>query len=71
MDGQAEINRRSQDPAAAKLQSGSCHPEILHRRKVDILHQRAADFGFPVRHLEQAKDPEILKIVLAACALAS
>ena len=39
--------------------------------EVDILHQRAADFGFPVRHLKEAKHAEILKIVLAACALAS
>ena len=39
--------------------------------EVKILHQRAADFGFPVRQLKDAKDPEILKIVLAACAPAS
>ena len=39
--------------------------------EVDILHQRAADFGFPVRHLKEAKGPEIFKIVLAASALAS
>ena len=38
--------------------------------KVDILHQRSPDFGFPVRGLMEAKDPEILKIVLAACASA-
>ena len=34
------------------------------------MHQRAADLGFPVRNLKQAKDGEILKIVLAACAMA-
>ena len=39
--------------------------------EVDILHQRAADFGFPVRELKDAKGAEILKVVLAACALAS
>ena len=43
----------------------SCTEEEIH-----ILHQRAVDFGFPVRHLKEAKDGEILNIVLAACALA-
>ena len=50
--------------AAAILKS--CTEEEIH-----ILHQRAVDFGFPVRHLKEAKDGEILKIVLAACAMAS
>ena len=50
--------------AAATLKS--CTEEEIH-----ILHQRAADFGFPVRHLKDAKDDEILKIVLAACAMTS
>ena len=35
------------------------------------LPQRAADFGFPMRLLTTAKEPDLLKIVLAACALAS
>ena len=39
--------------------------------EIDILHQRAADFGLPARHLQEAKESEILKIVLAASALAS
>ena len=50
--------------AAATLKS--CTEEEIH-----ILHQRAVDFGFPVRRLKEAKDGEILKTVLAACALAS
>ena len=50
--------------AAATLKP--CREEEIH-----ILHQRAVDFGFPVRHLKEAKNCEILKIVLAACALAS
>ena len=50
--------------AAATLKS--CTEEEIH-----ILHQRAVDFGFPVRHLKEAKDGEILKRALAACALAS
>ena len=50
--------------AAATLKA--CTEEEIH-----ILHQRAVDFGFLVRHLKEAKDGEILKIVLAACALAS
>ena len=50
--------------AAATLKS--CTEEEIH-----ILHQRAVDFGFPVRHLKEAKDGEILKIVLAACVMAS
>ena len=44
----------------------SCTEEEIH-----ILHQHAVDYGFPVRHLKEAKDGEILKIVLAACAMAS
>ena len=48
--------------AAATLKS--CTEEEIHI-------QRAADFRFPVRHLKEANDGEILKIVLAACALAS
>ena len=50
--------------AAATLKS--CTEVEIH-----ILHQRAADLGFPVRHLKEAKDDEILRIVLAACAMAS
>ena len=50
--------------AAATLKS--CTEEEIH-----TLHQRAADFGFPVRHLKEAKGGEIPKIVLAACAMAS
>ena len=50
--------------AAATLKS--CTEEEIH-----ILHQRAAGFGFPVRHLEEAKDGVILKIFLAACAMTS
>ena len=56
--------QQSYTVAAATLKS--CTEE-----EVDILHQRAADFGFPVRHLKEAKNPDILKIVLADCALAS
>ena len=50
--------------AAATLKS--CTEE-----EVDILHQRAADFRFPARHLKEARDLEIIEIVPAACALAS
>ena len=56
--------QRSCKVAAATLKS--CTEEEIH-----ILHQRAADFGFPVCHLKEAKDGEILKIVLAACAMTS
>ena len=55
--------------AAATLKS--CTKRIDTEEEIDMLHQRAADFGFPVSHLKQAKDAEILKIVLAACAVAS
>ena len=41
--------------------SKSCTEEEIH-----ILHQRAVDFSFPVRHLKEANDGEILKTVLAA-----
>ena len=37
----------------------------------EALPQRAAVFGFPVRLLTGAKEADLLKIVLAACALAS
>ena len=37
----------------------------------EVLRQRAADFGFPVRNLTNAKSVEVLKIVMSACALAS
>ena len=63
-DGLKAQLQQSCKVAAATLKS--CAEEEIH-----ILHQRAADFGFPVRHLKEAKDGEILKIVLAACAVAS
>ena len=50
--------------AAATLKTGT-------EEEVEILHPRTADFEFPVRQLKDAKDPEILKIAVAACALAS
>ena len=59
------------DRHSAKLQGGSCYFEVCTEEEIHILHQRAADFGFPVRHLKEAIDGKILKIVLAACALAS
>ena len=42
----------------------------------EVLTQRAADFGFPVRNLTSAKPVEVLKLlkivmrVMSACALA-
>ena len=66
-------NLRLKDELKAQLQQSckvaaatlkSCTEEEIH-----ILHQRAVDFGFPVRRLKEAKDGEIL--ALAACALAS
>ena len=42
----------------------------LSEEDQEILTQRAADFGFPVRNLTSAKPVEVLKIVMSACALA-
>ena len=42
----------------------------LSEEDQEILPQRAADFGFPVRNLTSAKPVEVLKIVMSACALA-
>ena len=42
----------------------------LSEEDKEILNQRAADFGFPVRNLSSAKPVEVLKIVLSACAIA-
>ena len=42
----------------------------LSEEDKEILPQRAADFGFPVRNLTSAKPVEVLKIVMSACALA-
>ena len=42
----------------------------LSEEDQEVLTQRAADFGFPVRNLTSAKPVEVLKIVMSACALA-
>ena len=42
----------------------------LSEEDKEILPQRAADFGSPVRNLTSAKPVEVLKIVMSACALA-
>ena len=50
---------------------GACNTiRSLSEEDKEILPQRAADFGFPVRNLSSAKPVEILKIVMSACALA-
>ena len=50
----------------SQLQQNTCTEAEL-----EVLHQRVADFGFPERELMEAKHLELLKIVLAVCALAA
>ena len=53
------------------VQSCKTASATVEEERATLPPQRAADFGFPVRLLTTAKAPDLLKIVLAACALAS
>ena len=69
------IRNLNLDPKLKEELVQSCKPasatvKSLSEEERETLPQRAADFGFPVRLLTGAKEPDLLKIVLAACALA-
>ena len=65
------LDPKLKEELVQSCKSASATVKSLSEEERATLPQRAADFGFPVRLLTTAKDPDLLKIVLAACALAS
>ena len=65
------LDPKLKEELVQSCKSASATVKSLSEEELATLPQRAADFGFPVRLLTTAKDPDLLKIVLAACALAS
>ena len=65
------LDPKLKEELVQSCKSASATVKSLSEEERATLPQRAADFGFPVRLLTTAKEPDLLKIVLAACALAS
>ena len=65
------LNPKLMEELMQSCKSASATIKSFSEEERATLPQRAADFGFPVRLLTTAKEPDLLKIVLAACALAS
>ena len=65
------LDPKLKEELVQSCKSASATVKSLSEEELATLPQRAADFGFPVRLLTTSKEPDLLKIVLAACALAS
>ena len=65
------LDPKLKEELVQSCKSASATVKSFSEEERTTLPQRAADFGFPVRLLTTAKEPDLLKIVLAACALAS
>ena len=65
------LDPKLKEELVQSCKTASATVKSLSEEERETLPQRAADFGFPVRLLTGAKEPDLLKIVLAACALAS
>ena len=66
-----KLDPKLKEELVQSCKSASATVKSFSEEERTTLPQRAADFGFPVRLLTTAKEPDLLKIVLAACALAS
>ena len=64
------LDPKLKEELVQSCKTASATAKSLSEEERETLPQRAADFGFPVRLLTGAKEPDLLKIVLAACALA-
>eukprot|EP00439_Symbiodinium_sp_Y106_P018539 s9461_g2.t1 len=65
------LDPKLKEELVQSCKTASATVKSLSEEERATLPQRAAEFGFPVRLLTTAKDPDLLNIVLAACALAS
>ena len=70
MDTELEPGCKLKEELDQSCKTATATVKSLSEEERQTLPQRAADFGFPVRLLTGAKEPDLLKIVLAACALA-
>ena len=68
--GSLNLSKEKRDELMQACKGACSTIRSLSEEDKEILPQRAADFGFPVRNLSSAKPVEILKIVMSACALA-
>ena len=66
-----KLDPKLKEELVQSCKSASATVKSFSEEERTTLPQRAADFGFPARLLTTAKEPDLLKIVLAACALAS